>query len=138
MNLESLDLNYLIALLGGVVYFLVGWAWYSPFLFGDRWLAAQGKTSADTAGGPGLTMMALNLVGSLVTVFVVAAVYDWAAGDGLVDGLVAGLIVGVGVVAMESFKGVIYYSESWTLYLINTGYAVVGLAAAGAVYALLA
>jgi hypothetical protein len=137
VNLESLDLNYLIALLGGVVYFLIGWAWYSPFLFADRWMAARGKTSADMGAGPG-PMMALNLVASLVTVFVVAAVYDWAAGDGLADGLVAGLIVGVGVVAMESLKGVVYYSESWTLYLINTGYAVVGLAAAGAVYALLA
>lgn len=137
MNLESLDLNYPIALLGGVVYFLLGWAWYSPFLLANRWLAAQGKTPDDISGGPG-PLMALNFVASLVTAFVVAALYEWAAGDGVVDGLVAGLIVGVGVVAMESFKGVVYYSESWTLYVINTGYAVIGLAAAGAVYSMFA
>lgn len=137
MNLESLDLNYLVVLLGGVVYFLLGWAWYSPFLLANPWLAAQGKTPDDIAGGPG-PLMALNALACFVTSSVVAAIYEWAGGDGLADGLVVGLIVGVGVVAMESFKGVVYYSESWTLYVINTGYAIVGLAAAGAVYALFA
>ncbi len=139
MNLETIEIAYLWAVLGGVLYFAIGWAWYSPLLFVNRWLAAQGRTMESTQGEqPDPVMLGLNLVASIIMVLVIAAVYEWAGGDGLVDGIVASLVVSVGVVAMESVKGVAYYNNSWTLYLINTGYAVVGLGAAGALYGALA
>jgi len=134
MNLESLEIAYLFAVIGGVVYFLLGWAWYSPLMFVKPWLAAQGKTMESMSGsGPG-PVMALSVLGSFVVVFAVAAIYEWASGDGLVDGIAIGLLVAVAIVAMENFKNVVYDEQSWTLYLINNGYVVVGLAVAGAIY----
>ncbi|MEX1023370.1 MAG: DUF1761 domain-containing protein [Dehalococcoidia bacterium] len=134
MNLESIEPNYLIALIGGVAYFAVGWAWYSPMLFTDRWLAAQGKTREGTATAPEVVPLALNLVASIVVAMVVAAIYEWGGGDGVVDGIVASLIVSVGVVAMEAFKGIAYYAQTWMLYAINVAYAIVGIGVAGAIY----
>lgn len=139
MNLESIEISYLWAVVGGVAYFAIGWAWYSPLLFVDRWLAAQGRTVEQTQGEqPNPVLLGLNLAGSIVMVMIVASVYHWAGGDGLVDGIAAALVVSVGVVAMEAFKGIAYYNHSWTLYAINTGYAVVGLGVAGALYGALA
>ena len=51
MNLESIEIAYLWAVLGGVLYFAVGSLWYSPLLFTDRWLAAQGRTRDADGGG---------------------------------------------------------------------------------------
>jgi len=50
------------------------------------------------------------------------------------DGIAAGAIIGVGVVAMEGLKAVVYDKHSWPRYAINNGYSVVGIVAAGAIY----
>lgn len=139
MNLETIEIAYLWAVLGGVLYFVIGWAWYSPLLFVNQWMAAQGRPASDATGEmPNPVNLALNLLGSVVMAIIVASLYEWAGGDGIVDGIAAGLIVSVGVVAMEALKGVAYYEQSWRLYAINTAYAVVGLGAAGALYGLMA
>ncbi len=126
--------------LGGIVYFALGALWYTV-LFGERWIAATGRTREEfPSSSPAL--MVLTLVGAIVTTAVVAALYEWGGGNGIVDGLIAGLVVGIGVVAMEGLKNVVYNVDErahvWPLYAINTAYAIAGLALAGLVYSLLA
>lgn len=144
MTLEALGFgtrDYLAVVAGGVAYFALGALWFSA-LFGRRWMAATGRSAeefADASPGPG---MLLTLVGAVVTAGVVAAVFGWAGGSGVLDGMAAGALIGVGVAAMEGMKGAVYSFDDrarpWALYAINAGYAVCGLVVAGAVYALIA
>jgi len=105
VNLESVEPNYLLAVAGGVAYFLLGWLWYA-LIFQKAWMAASGRTMEDMQGSPSV-LMALTFVGGIVTSVVVAFLYEWAGGDGVVDGVAAGAIIGIGVVAMEGLKAVV-------------------------------
>ena len=51
--------------------------------------------------------MLLSLAGCLVATAVLALVYGWAGGDGVLDRLVAGAILGVGIAAMEFLKAAV-------------------------------
>lgn len=134
MDLASVDLNVLAALAGGVAYFALGALWYT-LLFGKMYRSLRNVTG-DAAMPP--VSMVLTLVAGLVSAGVIGVVYGWAGGAGLVDGIVVGLLLGVGIVAMEFLKNVVYEDAPWPLYGINASYGVAGYALAGAVYALIA
>ncbi|MDA0815409.1 MAG: DUF1761 domain-containing protein [Chloroflexi bacterium] len=143
MNLEALDLvarDYIGIFVGGIAYYALGALWYTV-LFGKRWIAATGRTMEEfPKSSP--AWMALTLIGGVVSTVVIAAFYQWGGGDGIVDGMAAGAIIGVGVVAMEMLKEVVYNFDSrkhaWSLYIINTTYAVIGFTVAGMVYGFIA
>lgn len=133
--------NLVGVLAGGLAYFALGALWYMT-LFGERWVAATGRTAEDFEGqAPGAEML-LTLVGCVVTTAVIALVYGWADGATLWDGLAVGAILGVGVAAMEGVKAAVYNVDErvrpWALYAINGSYAVCGITLAGAVYAIIA
>jgi hypothetical protein len=129
MHLEAVSLSILGVVLGMVAHFATGAVWYT-FLFSKQWMAALGKSMDDPPGMP--------LPMSLVTTAGVALLYTWGGGDGPLDGLVCGLIVGAGVVAIEELNRPTYEGTPWSLYLINSGYAVIGYGLAGLVYGLVA
>lgn len=131
------DLSILGILVGAVLHFVLGAAWYSPALFSKQWMAALGKSTESSPGMP-LAGMGANGIGALVSTAVVGILYLWGGGDGALDGIVAGLLVGVGVVAMENLNRPFYEGAPWALYAINSGYAVAGFALAGLGYAIIA
>jgi hypothetical protein len=143
MDFETLDFGggeYLGILVGAIAYFALGALWYTV-LFGERWRAATGRTREEFPNASP-AWMALSFLAGIVTTAVVAALYTWSAGDGIGDGILAGAVIGIGVVAMEFLKNVVYNFDTqqrpWPLYAINAGYAVVGLVLAGAIYSLFA
>jgi hypothetical protein len=137
MHLEAVSLSILGVVLGMVAHFATGAVWYT-FLFSKQWMAALGKSMDDPPGMPLPMSLGINAAGSLVTTAVVALLYTWGGGDGPLDGLVCGLIVGAGVVAIEELNRPTYEGTPWSLYLINSGYAVIGYGLAGLVYGLVA
>lgn len=132
MNLDTVDINYLAVIVGAVVYYALGFAWYS-FLLGDRWLAATGRTREEIGGGPGPLIVVFWIAG-FVAATVIASVYEWANGDGLLDGLVVAAILAVGLVLGEGLKKVVFEQESWELYAINMGYMLAGFLLIGGIY----
>jgi RsiW-degrading membrane proteinase PrsW (M82 family) len=146
VNLESLDFggsDYLGMVVGGLAYFALGALWYT-LLFQKPWMAATGRSEQEFEAMQGASpvWMLATLAGAIVATAVIAIAYRWGGGDGVVDGIVVGAILGIGVAAMENLKNVIYNfddrSHPWTLYGINTAYAVLGFIIAGAVYSLIA
>lgn len=132
MNLDTVDINYLAVIVGAVVYYALGFAWYS-FLLGDRWLAATGRTREEIGSGPGPLIVVFWIAG-FVAATVIASVYEWANGDGLLDGLVVAAILAVGLVLGEGLKKVVFEQESWELYAINMGYMLAGFLLIGGIY----
>lgn len=144
MNLEPIDLGtrVLLAILaGGVANFTLGGLWYMA-LFQKPWMNAIGRTAEDFKDGSPGTGMLLTLVGCIVSTFATAVFYQWGGGSSVGDAAVVGLLVGVGVAAVEGLKPAVYNFDkqvrAWSLYAINTSYAVVGSVLAAVVYALIA
>jgi hypothetical protein len=119
----NFDINWLAAIAGAVLAFVVGSVWYSPVLFSRIWQQEVKLTDADIRSGN----MALTF-GSAFVLTLVGAVF-LAAYLGpepeLGDAILAGLVVGAAFISTAI--GVVYLFErrSMTLFLINAGYQVV-------------
>lgn len=52
------DVNWLAVIVGAVLSFMLGWLWYSPKLFGNKWAEGVGINIQDGTGPMGLSMLA--------------------------------------------------------------------------------
>lgn len=116
-----------------VAYFMVGGLWYSPALFAKPWMQALGKKKEDLdGGGAGMFFALLPLTLMVLTLaYLVSLTETVGAGAGLT----LGLIVGLGFVAAQGVLNNFFQHGKWKLVAIDQGYAVVGLAVAGAILA---
>jgi hypothetical protein len=116
--------------------FVIGGIWYSPAVFGRRWMALNGFTDQDLRRRPMGRVFALSFLLALVMTVNLAAFLGPSPSLGFC--IAAGAAAGVGWSAAG--LGVIYLFEGrpFTLWLINGGYQAVTLAAIGAVLGLFA
>jgi hypothetical protein len=136
--------NYLAVLVAQVVFFLVGWAWYSQALFGNAWMKAVGKTAESiekekTEKNMGKAM-AINFLGGLVMVFVTAHLINYMfivfpASNAVSIGLMTAFWVWLGYIAMFTLNQVTWEGKSWSFYFITVGYQLVGLLIIGVILA---
>lgn len=68
MDIFSVD--WLGVVVGAVVAFLVGWAWYSPMLFGKQWAAGNGVPLGTAASMP-MAAMGTQALGLLLVAWVI-------------------------------------------------------------------
>lgn len=135
------DINYLAVLLGAVAFWLIGAIWYGP-LFSKPWKAAIGMTAELEAearakgGGHIAKIMAASFVLELVVVWVLG---HMLARTGPAPHVVMMMAVGLGAAVMAPAIGInyLYQGRPLKLWLIDAGYFVVGMAAAGGVFILL-
>jgi hypothetical protein len=124
------NINWLAVLVATLVSFLIGYAWYSPLLFGKAWMRASGMTEEKAKSANmgkifgsafGLTLLAaVNLAFFLADPSV-------HAGNGALYGFLTGfgwVLPGIGVTAMFEQRG-------WAYILINGFYWVVSLTVMG-------
>jgi hypothetical protein len=122
-------INHLAVWVAAIAYFLFGWVWYT--VFGAAWMAAMGKTS------PG-DMAPLNylwsfLMGLILAYATAIALARRAEDQTLQQGVGFALFMGIALFATQTFNQVLYAGMSIMLWLINTGYVVVGFAIIGAI-----
>lgn len=126
----TVEISWVAVVVGTIGYQLLGAIWYGP-LFGTRWMAAMGYAETDHPDDPGTMGYLLTTVGALVAVLVLAVLVDWTGASTWGDGLVVGLGVGVGFVATTGLQAVPFEDQSWTVYLLNSGYNILALAGVG-------
>ncbi|MDX1617353.1 MAG: DUF1761 domain-containing protein [Balneolaceae bacterium] len=127
------SLNWLAAVIGGVVYFLIGWPWYGP-LFGKAWMREKGMEEHPEPPKPAMFLYSvlLQIVAALsLGLFIAALGVDTALG-----GMYIGLAAGAGFVLTTVGVNGIYDDMSLKLFAINGGYHLVGFAAAGLIIGL--
>ena len=71
MSEITADVNWLAMIVGAVVAFLMGWAWYSPKLFGKKWAEGVGLSLDDPVKPPAMAMI-FQALGTLGLAWVVA------------------------------------------------------------------
>ena len=96
---EFANVHWLPVIVGAVISFLAGWAWYSPKLFGKKWADGSGVSleSADK-------MPVFAMVSQLLALFVLALVIGMtAAVNALFTAILAILAVAMFVASMGGF-----------------------------------
>ncbi len=133
----TFKINYFAVLISGVAYFLLGGLWYSPLLFSKTWLAAMGKTAEQIKQSGGATLAYItSFIGSLAAALVLAVFVDYAGADTLEAGLATGFFIWLGFVATTVAPPYFYEDRNKRLYLIYSGYTLVGFLMMASILAL--
>lgn len=133
------SINYLGVLLGGVASMVIGFLWYSKVLFGKPWSRLRGLTdealNADQKSVG--KFYGLSFVLALLTSYVLAHVIDFSlyyyGNPPVATGLTSGFFMWIGFVMPVQFTSEMFGDKKWKLFLINTGYQLAWLLAAGAI-----
>ena len=127
--MELFGISLLPVLAMGVGNMILGMLWYGP-LFGKKWMSESGisKADIDSAKKKGMTKSYLfGFIGALIMAFVLSYFLIMVAALTIGDALMVAIIAWLGFVATYSLNSVLWEGKSWTLYSINSGYALIAL-----------
>lgn len=123
--------NHLAVFISAVVFFLIGSLWYMV-LFGQKWMALTGA-AGKTAPAMGPTLAVGFILSWLLAYVIGIALADTSNPNPARHGVEFGLFMGIGVFATMTLMDYLFEGRSVTLWLINAGYVVVGMAIMGAI-----
>ena len=127
------NINHMAVWAAAITHFAIGAVWYS--VLQQPWLAGIGKTMAeltrDNGGSP------LPYVIGFATILVMAYVMAWILqrldARTIGAGAQVGAALGLGLVAMQLGLNYAFEWRALSLWLVNGGYAVLGLAVMGGI-----
>jgi hypothetical protein len=127
------NINWLAVIVAAVVYFFFGSLWYQV-LFRKLWARESGiKMDNPPKGGAMASMMLKSFLGNLLAVIAVALLLNYAhGGDWMRTGKI-GAVAGFGIAGGSLWTNYNWHGKSVTLWLIDTGYTMFGLAIAAAI-----
>jgi hypothetical protein len=124
-------INWLAVLVGGVIYYLWGWAFFT--LFGNQWLTAIGPMR-DHLNPKDPVPYIVSLVMALVLSFGVAVALSHDDNRTPKHGIQFGIFFGLFFLASTMLTGVLYEGHSISLWVIDASYVVIGLVILGALH----
>ncbi len=128
--------NWVAVLIGVVVALVVGFIWYSKFLFLNPWLAGIGKPSDFTQEAKPINWV-ITILAAFIEALFLAVLMGVMGSSGPVAGLQAGFMVWLGFVATTSASNVAFAQRGWKVWGIEAGNHLVTLLLMGLVLALL-
>ena len=129
--MEINEINYLAVLVASISSFVIGFFWYSPFLFGNIWMKEAGLTKEKVSQNNMVKVFGLTFILAFIICFNLAAFLGVDAG--FVWGLTAGALAGIGWVAASIGILYLFESRSLKLFLINSGYFALTFIVAGGI-----
>jgi hypothetical protein len=132
MDIAWMGVNWLAVIVAAIVDFVVGFAWYSRMLFGSRWATLAGIDLERMSGGAS-PIYAVPAVRALISAYVLALFVLGMGASTLLAGALVGLLVSLGFVAASTVDDYVFGGRPRDLWLLNTGYHVVGFVLMGAI-----
>lgn len=133
--MSTARINYVSVVVAAVVVFVIGFFWYSPWLFQTAWIQAHGYTQEQvdamkTSVGRtyGLSFICILVMGVVLSLLMARTGTTTAKG-----GATLGALVWLGFAATIGFMASLYTGAPLALYLIDAGYQLVYLVAMGAI-----
>ncbi|RPJ40479.1 MAG: DUF1761 domain-containing protein [Candidatus Latescibacterota bacterium] len=96
--MSSVSMNYLAVLVGAIVSVAIGFLWYMPFLFGNAWMQATGKTKEQVEKDFHPSKIVWALVCGFLISYTLARFIDWTGRNTAGGGAFIGLLAGVGFI----------------------------------------
>ena len=133
--MQAFPINWWAILLAALAKMVIGAVWYSPVVFGPRWMALSGCIESDMkAGLPRL--LVFDAIASLVMAFVLVHAVHYAGAQTIATGAAVGFFNWLGFVATVTFGLTIYEKRPWGLFLIANGFQLLSLLVMGAILAI--
>jgi hypothetical protein len=138
----NVEVNYLAVLVAGIASMVVGYAWYSPVLFGNAWMKATGRTTESMKDEKSQLgkIYSISFILSLLTAYVLTHVMVFSENffhySLLTTGITSAIWMWLGFVMPVQATDVLFGGKSFKLFAINTGYQLASLIAMGIVIAL--
>lgn len=127
-------LNHWALLVSAIVQWILGAIWYSPVLFVKPWIKALKISPDGEKKGLALGMVS-SFIASLLLSFVLWHVIAWSGATSWQWGMFIGFLCWLGFIAAPLFPQGIYEQRPLSLFLINTGYWLVGMLFSGVLLA---
>ncbi|MEO8669621.1 MAG: DUF1761 domain-containing protein [Bauldia sp.] len=128
----DMSVNWWAVIVAAIVMFVIGAVWYSPPLFAGRWRTLLGMSEEQMRAGLPAGMVA-GIVSYLVMAYILARFIIHYGTPSLGSGVLVGFMAWLGFVATVLIGQVFYERRSFTLWLINNGYLLIGLLVMGAI-----
>lgn len=130
--MEGTSVNYLAVVVAAIALFVLGAIWYSPALFGKRWMSLVGRTVEQLKQG-----VAIAYIGGFLASVIMALVLSYlirgtGAGDA-VAGMQTALWCWGGFVAPSILTLYLFTRHRMALVLIDAGYYLVGMIVMGGI-----
>ncbi|MDO8495637.1 MAG: DUF1761 domain-containing protein [bacterium] len=133
----EISINYVAVLVAGVINMVIGALWYSPVLFGNKWMKLMGWNKESVAGkkkGMGARYFA-NFVAALLMAYVIAHLVYLIDALTWQEGVQLGFWTWLGFVATVSLGTVLWEGKPKALYFLNIAYYFVTFLVMGAILA---
>jgi len=126
-------INHVAVWAAGVVQFILGAGWYT--LLGRFWLAGIGKTEGELMAEQGNSPVPyiLALVASLVVAYTLAWLLPKLGAASASSGAATGAVLGLALIGTTLAQNYGFEGRPLSLWLINAGYMVLGMAVMGAI-----
>ena len=127
------SINKLAVLVAAIVHFCLGMFWYSPYLFGNQWLNAIGKTQQQTQQTPMLMPIVASFIYYLLMAYVLAWVIVRSGEQSAKRGVAVAFVMWFAFVVTTSGIQYGFEGRPGALYVINLGYTLIGMLLMGAI-----
>jgi len=129
--MEPVSMNYLAMVVAAVAHTILGALWYAPFLFGNAWMKAIGKTKEQVAADYSPWKIVGALIGSFFVAYGIARILTWIAVDPAWGGFGVALLAAICFVAATAAVNDLMEGRPCKLFFINAFYNIVGFVIMG-------
>ena len=133
-----MPINYFAVFISSIIYFIIGSLWYSVF-FGSMWVDELKKHNVfirPPTQQKLIKSMVLTFIINLITCFAMAYLINITNSTSAVSGLIIGSIVAGGFAATTLGSVFTWESRSFKLFLLDSGYPVLGIITAAVILSL--
>ena len=134
-----MKIKYPAVIVATLVHYILGGLWYSPLLFGNKFLQVinwSPEKIAEVGNQSHGKEFAIAFVTSLVLVYILAHFVQYTKATTAMAGIQTAFWLWLGFIVTTQAATVIFELRPLGLYLLNIGYQLVGCALAGAILAL--
>lgn len=132
--MPEFQINYLAVGTASLATVIIGAIWYSPLLFGNRWLEAHGYSMEQmqkTAGRNLIVSLCCYAVMALVMALLISRLQVSTA----LNGAFLGLLLWLGFLATMGLTAHLVAEKPYSIYLIDAGYQLVYAVVMGVILA---
>jgi hypothetical protein len=133
-----MKINYPAVIVAALVHYILGGLWYSPLLFGNKFLQIVPWTpeqKAQVEANAHVKELVIAFVMSLVLVYILAHFVQYTKAKSWRDGIETAFWLWLGFIVSTQLATVVFELRPLGLYLINIGYQLVGCVLAGVILA---
>jgi hypothetical protein len=116
----SFAVNWVGVIVGNIALLVIGFVWFMPKVFGDRWIALMGRPGEQLKPGPDFV---LSILSGTLNSFVMAVLALNLGATTAGDGILLGLVVWAGFFLSYMTANTVFAKRSWTLWGIDVGHA---------------